>query len=110
MTEPINLDSAIAAVRAERDRQDRLHPRDDWPLHPNPGGALACHVRRMMQMSNNTKEKNGGLGLTWADLLEEELAKACAETDPHAQAEELLQLAALAIRAACALTRKEEGR
>lgn len=104
MTEPITLHSAFLRIHAERTRQDQLHPRDNWPIHHDAGSAATARRRDLCQLENDSREKFGDL--TWAALLNEELAEACAETTPHAQADELLQLAALAIRAACAITRR----
>lgn len=105
MPEPINLTSAILRICVERHRQDRLHPRDDWQLTEVKDAWTK--EAETLRAANNYREHQGLI--RWDDLLMEELAEACSETDPHAQAEELLQLAALAIRAACALTRQEQA-
>lgn len=102
---PITLHGAFLRIVGERKRQDELHPRDDWPLCREPGSDVWIARRDALQADNDVSERQGSL--SWFALLLEELTEACAETSRWKQAIELLQLATLAIRAACALTRED---
>lgn len=93
MTETVPPSPVLAEVAAERARQD-----DTWGEQNHPDGVggpdaewAAVHAR----MRCHYRDRAGGL--TWRDVLDEEVAEAYAETDPAKLRAELVQVAAVAV-------------
>ncbi|GAA4978114.1 hypothetical protein GCM10023205_52510 [Yinghuangia aomiensis] len=87
------LGAVLGAVHCERREQDAKFAEQN---HPD-GTADADSIERAIR-ARETCEQAARLGtLTWADILQEEVAEALAEDDPAALRAELVQVAAVAV-------------
>ena len=87
----------IEAIKAERIRQDKLHPvvaKDFLPACILPG--LLMVMREEVQRDNSVMESNSEI--SWYDVFHEEFLEIFSETDPVKIKEEAIQLAALCVR------------
>jgi hypothetical protein len=87
----------IEAIRAERVRQDKLHPILAQKMLP---GEMTSGM--MVILSNRVKQENAideaNDVISWYDVFREELFEVFAETEPARIKEEAIQLAALCVR------------
>jgi hypothetical protein len=87
----------IEAIKAERTRQDELHPVVAKRMLP-----IDMSIKYMQMASNKLKEltdkeeKDGTI--SWHNVFVEELYEIFSETDPAKIKEEAIQLAALCVR------------
>lgn len=85
-------DNVLLELEAERLRQDRK-----WGEQNHPDGTDAVYVPYCgVQRSQTEARFAAGIG-TWRDILAEEYAEVCAETNPERLREELIQVAAVAV-------------
>jgi hypothetical protein len=87
----------IEAIKAERVRQDELHPILAQKMLP-----VEMTSGMMVILSNRVKQENAideaNDVISWYDVFREELFEVFAETDPARIKEEAIQLAALCVR------------
>jgi hypothetical protein len=87
----------IEAIKAERVRQDKLHPILAQKMLP-----VEMTSGMMVILSNRVKQENAideaNDVISWYDVFREELFEVFAETDPARIKEEAIQLAALCVR------------
>lgn len=86
----------IEAIKAERVRQDKLHPIVAKKLIDEIDLEYFSMAAGNTKALNGIKESEGSI--TWFDVFEEELYEIFAETDPARIKEEAIQLAALCVR------------
>jgi hypothetical protein len=86
----------IEAIKAERVRQDKLHPVVAKSLIDPEDFNLIDGMAAQMKHRNEVYEGDGSI--TWFEVFEEELYETFAETDPAKIKEEAIQLAALCVR------------
>jgi hypothetical protein len=95
--------SILAELKGERMRQNSKWGVQHWPHHDlTPRQLTAWAVKRKAaqgtvnsKAENSAKERGGGL--TWQDILWEEICEAFAESDWKARRKELIQVAAVII-------------
>jgi len=86
-------DTVLLELEAERLRQDRK-----WgEQNHRDGTGNASQVLGARIARANCQERSARGCVTWADILEEEMAEALAESDPARLREELVQVAAVAV-------------
>lgn len=114
-------DRVLSEVLAERIRQDGMWGVQDFPFHhPADGdgndlvdweyGALAQHLKDECDMRRAVAKAGGNDTRSNALVLLEEVFEAMAETDPEKIRGELVQVAAVAVKAVEALDRAEAQR
>ena len=93
--------AVLKDVAAERQRQDERWGEQNHPDGTGPQfGVVAEEMRKACDAAFSV-----GVG-TWMDILTEEFYEACAESDPAALREELIQVAAVATAWAEAIDRR----
>jgi hypothetical protein len=96
----------FAAVVEERSRQRALGHTDDQDMPDGTGADIELRALALVRFDVQFAEQTGSM--TWAHVLREEVAEVLAESEPSALYEELVQVAAVAIRWASALRRRGE--
>lgn len=87
----------IDAIKAERERQDELHPVvAKYLIPPYHDDGNMRFLADSYKRNNDKMEKIGEA--SWYDVFREELHEIFAETDPVKIREEAIQLAALCVR------------
>ncbi|MEV0612465.1 hypothetical protein AB0I81_04005 [Nonomuraea sp. NPDC050404] len=99
---PGSLARVLAEVAAERAAQDR---RFGMQVLPDGTGGDAAAFESDLTRRLTGKAAEAG-ALTWRHILEEEVMEAFAESDPRRLREELVQVAAVAVKWAQALDRR----
>ena len=85
---------ALEAVADERVRQ-----RAKWGVQVLPNGTGGPGARAVAEWARQDCQSAAAAGrVTWADVLEEEVAEAFAESDPVRLRAELVQVAAVAVQ------------
>lgn len=92
----------LEQVRGERRRQ---HRNLGVQNHPDGTGYIGADAECAVARAKYDTAKASG-GLTWVDILREEVAEAFEETDPARLKVELIQVAAVALAWAEALDRR----
>lgn len=100
-------DLVLVDVGRERERQDARFPGQTLPDSPVRGVGVGEHETSVLLMDAQARERRAkervryhlsrGV-LTWADVLDEEVAEAYAATEAEHLREELVQVAAVAVR------------
>ena len=92
----MSRESILQEVSAERDRQEAKWGPQDWPIYKY-AGSKACKAiaTECKQICDDAASKHK---LTFAHILDEEVAEVYAESDPVRQREELVQVAAVAVQ------------
>lgn len=102
----VNRTPIFAAIDAERDRQDRLHP-GTTRIPDGTGGKLFGALEATARARFEVARANGRL--THADVFFEEAAEVLAETDPDRLRVEIIQAAAVLVKWAEELWRRKGG-
>jgi hypothetical protein len=94
-------DAVLAAVAAERRRQDAR-----WGEQNHPDGAGPAYAAEATRRRDECEQAAASGTLTWRHILLEEVAEAGAEQEPKRLREELIQVAAVAVAWAQAIDRR----
>lgn len=92
----MSRESILQEVSAERDRQEAKWGPQDWPICSTLRQWAGALEAQYAKARCNEAAKNNRL--TFADILDEEVAEVYAESDPLRQREELVQVAAVAVQ------------
>jgi hypothetical protein len=95
-SETIEMSRLVVGIVMERLRQRAAFPAEERGLPDGTGGAGFENRRDQMRRLCDLASQEGRL--THAHILEEEVAEALAETDPAKLREELVQVAAVAVK------------
>lgn len=102
MTTPtLPATEVLVELAAERARQD-----DKWGQQDHPDGTGPLALEWALRAKEMCQQAHQDGDQTWALVLEEEVAEACAEDDPHRLRAELVQVAAVAVAWIEALDRR----
>lgn len=101
---PGSLARVLADVAAERAAQDI-----QWGVQDLPDGTATAHAAVADAAKRDVRAAWQAGRLTWRHILEEEFHEALAETDPAALRTELVQTAAVAVKWAQAIDRRDGG-
>lgn len=101
----VRLLETLTAIRDERKRQDLK-----WGEQNHPDGTTEDYrlAAESLKMYNDLAAKAGNI--TWRDILMEEVFEAFTETDPEKLAEELVQVAAVAVAWLEHIKRRQEAK
>jgi len=100
-----DIEALLKLAGEELARARTLYPREDYPLvgSQNPDAARAYYEKQATGWKKiyAQRQREGVTG--WDDILLEEVYEAISEPDPEAAIVELVQVAAMAVRAALSL-------